>query len=208
MAPAVRRSGMTLYSGRSDVYSHQIRWVIAEKDLEAEVVDVGSGAIPEDLAELNPTGSVPTLVDRELVLYEPLVILEYLDERYPHPPLLPSDPVSRARARLTLCRIEKDLYGRMHMILAAGASKNAAQVRKELAEDLAVLVPAVEKMRFFMSDELTLVDCALAPLLWRLPQMKIELPKQAKALDDYAARIFKRPSFRLSLTEAEKALRG
>ncbi|MGE0081940.1 MAG: glutathione S-transferase N-terminal domain-containing protein [Thiohalomonadaceae bacterium] len=206
MALAVRRCGMTLFSGRSDVYSHQVRWVIAEKGLEVDVVEVAPGAIPEDLAYLNPGGSVPTLLDRELVLYEPMVILEYLDERYPHPPLLPSDPVSRARTRLTLFRVEKELYGRMSAILAAG--KNAATARKELAEYLAVLEPALEKTRFFMSDELTLVDCALAPLLWRLPQMKIELPKQAKALGNYAARVFKRPSFRLSLTEAEKVLRG
>lgn len=208
MALSVRRCGMTLFSGRSDVYSHQVRWVIAEKGIEADIIEVGPSVIPEDLAEINPYGSVPTLVDRELVLYEPTVIMEYLDERFPHPPLLPADPVSRARTRLMLFRVEKELYSRMATILASGASKSAAVARRELSEDLVVLEPMFENTPFFMSDELTLVDCALAPLLWRLPQMKIELPKQAKALDRYASRLFKRPSFRLSLSEAEKELRG
>jgi RNA polymerase-associated protein len=203
-----RRSGITLFSGRSDAYSHQVRWVIAEKGIEAEIVQVTPSAVPEDLADINPYASVPTLVDRDLVLYEPTVILEYLDERFPHPPLLPVDPVSRARSRLTLARIEKELYSRMAIILSSNGGKAATAARKELTEDLLVLSPAVQSSPFFMSNELTLVDCALAPLLWRLPQMKIELPAQAKALGGYAARLFKRPSFRLSLTEAEKELRG
>lgn len=208
MALSVRRCGMTLFTGRSDAYSHQVRWVIAEKGIEVDVVEVAPGVVPEALAELNPYGSVPTLVDRELVLYDPTVIMEYLDERFPHPPLLPPDPVSRARTRLLLFRVEKELYSRMAAILAAGAGKNSSTARKELVEDLVLLEPACANTRFFMSDDFSLVDCALAPLLWRLPQMKIELPKQAKALASYAARLFKRPSFRLSLTEAEKELHG
>lgn len=203
-----RRCGMTLFSGRSDVYSHQVRWVIAEKGIDVDLIEVGSSAISENLAEINPYGSVPTLVDRDLVLYEPTVILEYLDERFPHPPLLPADPVSRARIRLMLFRVEKELYSRMATILSASGGKAATLARKELTEDLVVLDPIFQTTPFFMSDELTLVDCALAPLLWRLPQMKIELPKQAKALGEYASRLFKRPSFRLSLSEAEKELRG
>ncbi len=201
-----RRSGMALFS-RSDAYSHQVRLAIAEKGIEADIIQLTSSGIPEELAEVSPEAAVPTLVDRELVLYEPAVILEYLDERFPHPPLLPADPVSRARLRLSLVRFGKELYGRMDSILA-GNGKTVMAGRRALSEDLQVLEPVFRHKAFFMSDEFTLADCMLAPLLWRLPQMKIELPSTAKALAGYANRLFKRPSFRLSLTEAEKELRS
>jgi RNA polymerase-associated protein len=131
--------------------------------------------------------------------------MEYLDERFPHPPLMPVDPVSRARTRLLLHRIEKDLYRNYELVLAG--NKTAQSARKELADDLTAISPFLERSAFFMSSEMSLADCVLAPLLWRLPQLKIDLPKQAQSLLDYGARLFRRESFRRSLTEAERELR-
>lgn len=209
-AVAQKRSVMTLFSGAADVYSHQVRFVVAEKGISIEIVKVDPKKLPEDLIDLNPYGSVPTLVDRDLTLYEAKVITEYLDERFPHPPLMPVDPVSRARNRLMMSRIEKDLYAHMETILTSSksASKTIAKARKELHDNLVMLSPIFEQMPFFMSNDLTLVDCALAPLMWHLPALGIELPKQAKGINDYAARLFKRESFQESLTEEERELRA
>lgn len=203
---ASRRSGMTLFSGASDIYSHQVRMVVAEKGISVDIVDVNPLDPPGDLAEFNPYLGVPTLVDRDLALYQPQIIMEYLDERFPHPPLMPVDPVSRARNRLMLYRIEKDLYGKLGLM--ESGNKNGQKARKDLTDDLTAISPAFEGTPFFMSEELSLVDCALGPLLWRLPALKIDLPKQAKPLLDYSARLFRRESFRRSLTEAERELRA
>lgn len=203
---ASRRSGMTLFSGASDIYSHQVRMVVAEKGISVDIVDIDPFDVPDELAEYNPYASIPTLVDRDLALYNAQIIMEYLDERFPHPPLMPVDPVSRARKRLMLFRIEKDLYSRLDLIYSG--SKIGQAARKELTDDLVAISPVFEHAPFFLSDEPTLVDCSLAPLLWRLPQLKIELPKQAKPLLDYSVRLFRRESFRRSLTEAERELRA
>lgn len=203
---ANRRSVMTLFTGESDVYSHRVRMVVAEKGINVELVTVDPENVPEDLVDLNPYASVPTLVDRDLTLYQSQVIMEYLDERFPHPPLMPVDPVSRAKNRLMLHRIDEDLYALMDQILSG--AKTAAKARKELTEHLVVISPIFEQFPYFMSEELTLVDCAMAPLLWRLPQLKIELPKQGQLLSSYAERLFARPAFQASLTDAEKELRG
>jgi len=203
---ANRRSVMTLFTGESDVYSHRVRMVVAEKGINVEIVTVDPGNVPEDLVDLNPYASVPTLVDRDLTLYHSQVIMEYLDERFPHPPLMPVDPVSRAKSRLMLQRIDQDLYGLMEQVLAG--AKSAAKARKELTESLVVISPIFEHYPYFMSEELTLVDCAMAPLLWRLPQLKIELPKQAQQLSNYSERLFDRPAFQSSLTEVERELRA
>ena len=202
-----RRSVMTLFSGDTDVYSHRARLVLAEKGINVDIVPVEAGNLPEDLVDLNPYGSVPTLVDRELVLYSSQVIMEYLDERFPHPPLMPVDPVSRANNRLMLYRIELDLYNQLDAILN-GNEKDATKARKVIRDNLTAVSPVFEHKPFFMSDEFSLVDCYLAPLLWRLPALNITLPKQASPLIEYAERIFARESFKESLTELEREMRG
>lgn len=204
---ANRRSVMTLYSGPADIYSHRVRLVLAEKGINVDITDVADpGKPPEDLIDLNPYGSVPTLVDRDLVLYFDTVIMEYLDERFPHPPLMPVDPVSRAYNRLMLQRLERDLFGHYHSV-AAGRDKAATKARKALRDALLAMGPVLDEKPFFFSDEFSLVDCALAPLLWRLPSLGVDLPpKQARPLLAYADRIFARDGFRASLSEAEREM--
>jgi stringent starvation protein A len=204
---ANRRSVMTLFSGDSDPYSHRVRIVLAEKGINVDIITVEAGNLPEDLIDLNPYNSVPTLVDRELVLYGSTVIMEYLDERFPHPPLMPVDPVSRATNRLMLYRLEKDLYRHLDLILE-GNEKASAKAKKEIRDNLVMIDPIFEHKPYFLSDEFSLVDCALAPLLWRLPQCGITIPKQATALQAYTERLFSRESFRNSLTEAEYEMRA
>lgn len=201
-----KRSVMTLYSDPQNPYSHRVRVVLAEKNITVEIIDVDPLNLPDDIMDLNPYGTLPTLVDRDLVLYESRIIMEYLDERFPHPPLLPVDPVSRAASRLYMHRVDRDWFNLMDRIMAGGA--DAGQARKELRESLITTAPVFGAKPFFMSDDLTLVDCCLAPLLWRLPMLGVELPAQAKAVNEYALRLFERESFQQSLTEAEREIRG
>ncbi len=203
---ANRRSVMTLFSGDTDVYSHRVRIVLAEKGINVDIVPVDYSNLPEDLIDLNPYNSVPTLVDRDLVLYDSQVIMEYLDERFPHPPLMPVDPVSRATNRLMLHRIEQDLY--THFNIAWGSNDKAAtKAKKEIRDNLMMVSPIFEQKPYFLSDEFSLVDCALAPLLWRLPAMNITLPKQAAPLLAYADRLFALESFQTSLSMLEREMR-
>lgn len=204
---ANKRSVMTLYSDAENAYSHRVRMVLAEKNITVEIQDVDPLDLSDDLMDLNPYGTLPTLVDRDLVLFDSRIIMEYLDERFPHPPLLPVDPVSRARSRLLMFRVEQDWYTLMDKI-QAGRKDAAAKARKELRESLSVTAPVFEAKRFFMSDELTLVDCVIAPLLWRLPVLGVELPAQAKAIKDYEERLSGRESFKSSMTELEAEMRG
>lgn len=203
---ANRRSVMTLFSDSTDIESHRVRIVLAEKGINVEIVDVKPDDRPEDLIDLNPYNTVPTLVDRDLVLYSPLVIMEYLDERFPHPPLMPVDPVSRAQMRLMLFRIKKDWDDLVETIIN-GSGKDVEQARKSLRESLTTVAPVFDQKPFFLSEEFTLVDCATSALLWRLPSLGVELPSQAKALLEYGERMFERESFRLSLTETEREMR-
>lgn len=203
---ASKRSVMTLFSNPRSAYSHRVRMVLAEKNITVDIIDADPHELPEDVMDLNPYGTLPMLVDRELVLYESRIIMEYLDERFPHPPLLPVDPVSRASARLYLFRVDHDWYRLMNLIIAGG--KEAANARKLLRESLLRSAPVFGAKPFFMSDEFGLVDCSIVPLLWRLPSLGVELPPQAKAITAYAERMFKREGFRHSLTEAERELRG
>lgn len=204
---ANKRSVMTLYSGKDDLFSHQARIVLAEKGVGVEISFVESDDKPEDLLQLNPyPDAVPTLVDRELVLYNSKIIMEYLDERFPHPPLMPVYPVARGNSRLMMYRIERDWYALANVILN-GTQKEATQARQELSEGLLALAPLFADTDYFMSEEFSLVDCYLAPLMWRLPQYKIELEgPAAKEIKRYMVRIFERPSFQKSLTEAEREL--
>lgn len=197
---------MTLFSNPRSAQSHRVRMVLMEKNITVEILDSDPQALPEDVIDLNPYGTLPTLIDRDLVLYESRIIMEYLDERFPHPPLLPVDPVSRATTRLYLWRIDYDWYRLMGIILAEG--KEAPKARKQLKERLVASAPVFGNKTFFMSDEFTLVDCSIAPLLWRLPQLEIELPPQAKPISDYAERMFRREGFKHSLSEFERELRG
>ena len=205
MGVAAKHSSMIFYSDGNDHYSQRVRLVLAEKGVAVEIVDVERGNMPEDLADLNPYNSLPTLVDRDLALYESMVIMEYLDERFPHPPLLPVYPVARAQSRLFVYRIQRDWCGFVDTIVA-GRSKDTVidRARKELRESLVTVAPIFNEKPFFMSDDFTLVDCCVAPILWRLPVLGIELPpKHGKPILDYMQRIFDRDSFQASLSEAE-----
>ncbi|RLV61310.1 stringent starvation protein A [Parashewanella curva] len=202
---ANKRSIMTLFSGADDLYSHQVRIVLAEKGVSVDVLQVDPNEMPEDLLEINPYNSVPTLVDRELVLYQSRIIMEYLDERFPHPPLMPVYPVARGQSRLMMHRVETDWYQLAERIRS---DDNADEARKELQESLTAISPVFAEMPYFMSEEFGLVDCYLAPLLWRLPTLNIELSSQASQhIHAYMTRIFDRESFKASLTEAEREMR-
>jgi len=201
---ANRKSVMTIFTGANDLYSHRVRIVLAEKGINFEAVDVDPANPPEDLMELNPYGVVPTMVDRELVLYDAQVIMEYLDERFPHPPLMPVDPVSRAQSRMTLRRIHQDWDSLANKLQT---TSDKAKVAKELCDSLTVVAPIFEQKSYFMSDEFSLLDCAVAPLLWRLPEYGIVLPPAAKALSQYADRLFEKESFQSSLTGKEREIR-
>jgi RNA polymerase-associated protein len=199
---------MTLFSAPDEPASHRTRIVLAEKDVEIEVVSVTPGRFPDDLLDLNPDHTLPTLVDRDLVLYDSRIIIEYLDERFPHPPLMPVDPVSRAQFRLALHRIERDWYGLAARLDKEGPQGNdAPRLRSELSDLILQTADFVRNKPYFMSDEISLVDVTIAPLLWRLPRWQIELPKDGVALQKYANRLFSRPAFRLSLSEQEREMR-
>ncbi|HXH04160.1 MAG TPA: glutathione S-transferase N-terminal domain-containing protein [Candidatus Competibacteraceae bacterium] len=206
MANLARRSAMLLFSSPSCWQSHRARLVLAEKGISAEIFDVDPHEPSEDLLELNPYNSVPTLVDRDLILYPAQVIMEYLDERFPHPPLLPPDPMNRGRFRLMLYRIENDWFSLLRQ-LDEGDAVQAEAARRALRDSLAASVDLFAAKPFFLSDEFSLVDCSLAPLLWRLPHYGIELPPQAQLVLDYAERLFRRPAFRHSLSAVERAMR-
>lgn len=200
---------MVLFSGGMDHYSHRVRMVLAEKAVPVEIVDIDPSDMPSEVADLNPYNELPTLVDRELVLYEPDVMMEYLDERFPHPPLLPVYPVARAHSRQYLKRIKRDWGAQIDTILA-GQEKDAviARMRKELRDSLLSLSPIFEQKDYFMSDEFTVVDCAMAAILWRLPLLGIELPpKQARGLLKYCERLFRREGFQASLSDREREIR-
>jgi RNA polymerase-associated protein len=202
---ANRRSVMTLFSSPNCPESHRVRMVLAEKGITVEILDVDEANKSEDLIDLNPYNSVPTLVDRELVLYDPRAIMEYLDERFPHPPLMPVDPVSRARTRLALYRIEKDWYELIPALESRG-EKTSARARKMLRDSLTAGAEVFGAKPYFLSDEFSLVDATVVPILWRLKRYRIELPRQAKPVLQYAERMFERETFQASLSEAEREM--
>jgi len=198
---------MTLFSKPTDIWSHRARLVLSEKSVSIDIVNIDDGALPEDLLDLNPYNSVPTMVDRDLVLYDSRVIIEYLDERFPHPPLMPVDPVTRAQFRLALFRIERDWYGLTDEIVQGGDRKPVARAVKALEESILSSVEIFAAKKFFLSDEFSLVDCTIAPILWRLPVLGINLPAQARPIQRYMDEVFSRPSFRDSLTDLEMEMR-
>ena len=199
---------LACYSDPADHYSHRVRIVLAEKGVSVEIINVAAGGQPAKLLEANPYGTLPTLVDRDLALYESTVVMEYLDERYPHPPLLPVYPVARANSRLLIHRIQRDWCALVDLILDP-RSKDAARAlaRKELRESLTGVSALFAEKPCFLSEEQSLVDCCLLPILWRLPIMGIELSRQAKPLLDYMERQFAREAFQASLSVTEKEMR-
>tara|TARA_B100000678_G_C18170115_1_gene486823 strand:+ start:379 stop:1005 length:627 start_codon:yes stop_codon:yes gene_type:complete len=208
MGVVAKRSSMTFYSGSEDHFSHRVRIVLAEKGVAVDILDVSADEHNAELADLNPYNSVPTLLDRDLVLYESKVMMEYLDERFPHPPLLPVYPVARAQSRLWMHRIEREWCPLVEQI-QQGSKKDADKARKELRESLTGISPIFEDMPFFMSEEFTLVDCCIAPILWRLPALGVELPeKQVAPLMGYMERVFARDAFKVALSESEREMRS
>lgn len=204
---ANKRSVMTLFSDATDMYSHQVRIVLAEKGVSVEVELVEPSNLPAELIELNPYKTVPTLVDRELALYNSNIIMEYLDERFPHPPLMPVYPVARGNSRLMMYRVENNWYSLAETIMN-GSLDESETAKVKLRNDLLMLGPIFAEYTYFMSNEFSLVDCYLAPLLWRLPSMGIELSGPgSKELKVYMTRVFERDSFLASLTEVERELR-
>lgn len=209
MGVVAKRSSMTFYSDGTSHYSHRVRIVLAEKGVTVETIDVDPDDKPEDLASLNPYNTLPTLVDRDLVLYEADIMMEYLDERFPHPPLFPVYPVARAQSRLWIYRIKKDWCTLVDTIMAGdGTPSQLEKMRKELRESLISIAPIFAEKPFFMSDEFTIVDCCVAPILWRLPAMKIDLGKgkTVKPLVEYRDRLFARESVMASFSEQEKEM--
>lgn len=197
---------MTLYSGTTDPYSHRCRIVLFEKGMDFEVIDVDLANKPEDLAMINPENQVPVLVERDLVLSEANIINEYIDERFPHPQLMPPDPVMRARARLLLYNFEKDLFDHIKDIESGDESK-ADAARQRIRDNLSQLAPILEKQDYLLGEEYSMLDVAVTPLLWRLGHYGIELPKQASIVLKYAERLFSRPLYADAMTPAEKAMR-
>ncbi|MDG4812307.1 glutathione S-transferase N-terminal domain-containing protein [Hydrogenovibrio sp. 3SP14C1] len=206
--PITQRSVMTLFSDSKSPSSHRVRLMAQEKDIPLEIIEVDtSEGMPEDLLELNPYGTLPTLVDRDLVLYDPQVIVEYLDERFPHPPLLSVDPISKARSRQMLRQIEQEWYALVDTITQSDDEKAVKTARRDLQERLIQMIPVFEHQPFFMNEEYSLVDVSLAVLMWRLPYLGIELPKSAKAVKDYSDKVLSREVFAESLSDDELDMR-
>lgn len=194
---------MILYSSPTNLHSHRVRIVVAEKNIGVRIVQVRDGSLPPDIQLLNPYNSLPTLVDRELAVYNSRIIINYLDERFPQPPLMPVDPKRRAHFRLALHRIEHDLYALAAKLDSGGGDGEKRQLREAMIE----VAEAVESNRFFLGAEFSLVDCSLAPLLWRLHSYGIDPGPRAEALYGYMRRIFDRPSFTEGLSELERDMR-
>ncbi len=202
---ANRRSVMVLYSDTTSPIGHGVRIVLAEKDINVEINYISDEQRPEELNDLNPYNSVLTLIDRDLVLYDAQIIMEYLDERFPHPPLMPVDPVSRASNRQLRFRVFTDLYSLLDDIESEDELA-AANARKSLRDNLTAIAPAFVQKPYFMSDEYTLIDCLMAPLLWRIDHYAVKLPASAKILDQYAESLFEREAFKISMSDTEREL--
>jgi stringent starvation protein A len=196
---------MTLYSGTTCPFSQRCRIVLYEKGMDFQIHDVDIFNKPEDLALMNPYNRVPVLVDRDLILYESNIINEYIDDRFPHPQLMPADPVMRARARLFLYRFEQELFS--HIEPVEKNLKSADKSRAVIRDNLVQIAPVFARQKFMLGEEFSMLDVAIAPLMWRLDHYNVALPKQAAPLMKYAERIFARPAFIEALTPSEKVMR-
>jgi RNA polymerase-associated protein len=197
---------MVLYSDSLSPIGHAVRIVLAEKDINVDINYVSGNNLPEEIAEINPYNTVLTLIDRDLVLYDAQIIMEYLDERFPHPPLMPVDPVARASNRQIRYRVLRDLYGCIEDINSDN-DITTANAKKNLRDHLTSISAVFAQKQYFMSDEYTLVDCCMAPLLWRLDSYGIKLPVSAKPLLKYAENLYEREPFKISMSEQELELR-
>jgi RNA polymerase-associated protein len=201
-----RHAAMTVYSDPTCPFSHRARIVLYEKNLDADIINIGHDNWPEDVLAINPSAISPTLIDRDIALFDSNIIISSLEERFLQPALMPNDPVSRAKMRLMLHQIDNDWYAQWNAL--AGREKGkVSTARRMLQEDLTVLAPLFAQNPYFMNKEFSLLDCSLAPLLWRLPILNIKLPHKARAVEEYAERIFERDSFQASLSEFERAMR-
>ncbi|MEN1926294.1 glutathione S-transferase N-terminal domain-containing protein [Luteimonas qiangzhengi] len=199
------RNALTLFSSDDDVLCHRVRLVLASKGVAHDLISVDPQDPPEDLIDLNPYHSVPTLVERDMVLYAASVVCEYLDERYPHPPLMPIEPLARARLRLAMLRLEHDWVPQIQKI-QRGTKREADDARKRLRELVTASVPLFKAHKFYLNSEMSLADCAMAPIVWRLPALGVPLPRDGKVIEDYGGRMFRNPAFERSLTAAERKL--
>ncbi|MGX3066117.1 glutathione S-transferase N-terminal domain-containing protein [Ursidibacter arcticus] len=196
MTNASKRAVPTLFSEKTDIYSHQVRIVLAEKGVAYEIENIAPGTISEDLMEVNPRGTIPTLVDRDLVLSNARIIMEYLDERFPHPPLMPVYPVLRAQCRLNMHRIQNDWYSLIDLVDRDPTTEEAKKALKQLKEEVLALGPVFAETNYFLSEEFSLVDCYIAPLLWRMHNLGVEFTGAgSRAVKAYMTRVFKRDSF-------------
>ena len=201
-----RRSVMTLFADPKDLQGHSVRLVLMEKDINVEINYVTDENKPEDLNTLNPYGKLLTLIDRDLVLYDSQIMMEYLDERYPHPPLMPVDPVARAANRQLRYRISQDLYS-LAFDIENGDQLLSEKSKKLLKDNLLILAPIFEQFKYFMSDEFSLVDLCMSTILWRLEHWNIRLGLSEKQLTKYAEQIFEMESFQSSLSDYEREMR-
>ena len=201
---------MILYSDRDDHYSQRVRIVLAEKDISAEIKESNQDETPDEILSISPYHKLPILVDRDLAIHDPAVMMEYLDERFPHPPLLPVYPVTRANSRSLMLRINREVCPLLDKVIAGmGNAKKIKEKKENLLHEISSLAPTFKEYPFFMNDEFSLTDCYLAPILWRLPSLGINLPltKNIKPLLDYQEKIFDRPGFQDSLSLIERDLR-
>jgi RNA polymerase-associated protein len=198
---------MVLYSGTTCPFSQRCRFVLFEKGMDFEIKDVDLFNKPEDINVMNPYGQVPILVERDLVLYESNIINEYIDERFPHPQLMPADPVMRARARLFLFNFERELFIHVQTLENSNNQKAVDKAKIMIRDRLTQLAPILLKSKYMLGDEFSMLDVAIAPLLWRLDHYGIDLPKSAAPLMKYAERIFSRPAYIEALTPSEKVMR-
>lgn len=196
---------MNLYSGTTCPFSHRCRIVLYEKGMDFQVIDVDIFNKPEDLASINPHNRVPVLVERDLVLFEPNIINEYIDERFPHPQLMPADPIMRARARQLLLGMEREIF--VHIEGLEKNTKASEKARNEVRSRLMEIVPIFSKQKYMLGDDFSMLDVAIAPLLWRLEHYGIDLGKSASPLMKYAERIFSRQGFIDALMPAERVMR-
>jgi len=209
-AAVSKRSAMTLFSDSTSHYSHRVRIVLAEKGVSVDLVEGVDGVPVPELGDLNPYNTMPTLIDRDLILYESKVMMEYLDERFPHPPLLPVYPVARAESRLFMYRVERDWCSLVDTILHSSDAGAVAVARRDLGDSMSALSPIFAEKPYFMSEEFTLVDCCIAPILWRLPALGVDVraSKQTKPLFNYMDSLFGREAFQESLSIQEREMRA
>tara|TARA_B100000482_G_scaffold160647_1_gene123198 strand:- start:2103 stop:2738 length:636 start_codon:yes stop_codon:yes gene_type:complete len=210
MVSLSNRTSMALFSDPLDHYSHRVRIVMSEKGVTSEIIDTDSNNLSTEILEVSPYAELPVLVDRDVSLYDSIILMEYLDERFPHPPLLPVYPVSRAHIRLFIQRIERDWCEIFDNLIEGVSEAKAKKMRIHLKSLILGLSPILKEKKYFMSDEFSLVDCCIAPILWRLPLVGIELKKDAKTkpIYEYMQRVFTKPCFIDSLSELEKEIRN